>query len=710
MKMKRQFAAGLAAVAAATLLLFTQSLMTAQVQDKAEASLKAAMDKETLEGDLKGAIEQYKKLAQDKNRSIAARALIRLAGCYEKLGQRDALAAYERVVREFADQAASAATASTRLAVLTRPGGGTTDMGARLVWEDAFPGPASISPDGRHLVYVGGLDGGRNQGIGALYVRDLLSGLNRRLTTDSTNNIPPVISPDGKLVAYGRTDGARRPADLRLITLDESVPPVFHQSDEWGRLSPRDWSADGKQILALGIRIPSDTQTHILLVSMADGSIRSLKTHYNPGSLISGLRLSRDGRYVVYDYPARGDSGERDIFILSAEGGQEARLVTRAADDRDPFFTPDGTGVLFLSRSAPGEPIGVWRQRVVDGRPQGLPELLRPDTGASRPIGFTSNGSFYYYKQESAKENLFTATLDMTNGTFAIQPAAVTQRLVTFGPSWSPDGQYIAFGSQRPSVQGQVGATVIVIRSAVTGEERELAPALSNLGQSGWSPDSRSLLVWGREKERPAGFYRLDVRTGDLTPIFYEKPGWNSTNEHWFPNEKSIVYIRQEGGSESIVLRDLETGRETELYRPPAPLSLGGVLDVSTGGQYMVFHLQNPEARTMSVMVMTLAGDKPRELGSPVKFPEIIGGVKATPDGRQVLYLSGNQESPAAAPKAWRIAVDGGAPQEMRLPMDKLGYPSFHPDGRQIAFSAAGPGKTSVWVLENFLPKTGAVR
>jgi hypothetical protein len=50
----------------------------AQSQDKAEVALRAAMEKETVEGDVKGAIEQYKKLAQNSNKSVAARALLRL--------------------------------------------------------------------------------------------------------------------------------------------------------------------------------------------------------------------------------------------------------------------------------------------------------------------------------------------------------------------------------------------------------------------------------------------------------------------------------------------------------------------------------------------------------------------------------------------------------------------------------------------------------
>ena len=69
-----------------------------------------------IEGDLKGAIEQYKKIAQGEDRSVAARALIRLAECYQKLGDAQAKTVYERLVREFGDQKDAVAIARARLA------------------------------------------------------------------------------------------------------------------------------------------------------------------------------------------------------------------------------------------------------------------------------------------------------------------------------------------------------------------------------------------------------------------------------------------------------------------------------------------------------------------------------------------------------------------------------------------------------------------
>jgi lipopolysaccharide biosynthesis regulator YciM len=118
-------------------------------------ALKAAMDKEVVDGDLTGTIEQYRKLAQSANRAVAATALVHMGQCYEKLGDTEARKAYERTIREFGDQKAAAATAHMRLAALSGNGiPKNSEMVARRVWA----GPdvdtnGAVSPDGRFLTY-----------------------------------------------------------------------------------------------------------------------------------------------------------------------------------------------------------------------------------------------------------------------------------------------------------------------------------------------------------------------------------------------------------------------------------------------------------------------------------------------------------------------------------------------------------------------------
>jgi len=113
--MTKPFAASLAVVASVTMLLAVRSAVIAQAPTKAQAAFKAAMDKETVEGDLKGAIEQYKKLAQSSDRALAARALIQMAGCYQKLGDAEARKIYEQIVRDYGDQREAVTIARARL-------------------------------------------------------------------------------------------------------------------------------------------------------------------------------------------------------------------------------------------------------------------------------------------------------------------------------------------------------------------------------------------------------------------------------------------------------------------------------------------------------------------------------------------------------------------------------------------------------------------
>jgi len=94
---------------ALTILLAIPSVAAAQ--GKLADQLRKAIVEEEANQKLDTAIEAYTKiLAQyDEDRKVAATALFHLAECSRKLGQKEkAIAAYQRVLREFTDQAALA--------------------------------------------------------------------------------------------------------------------------------------------------------------------------------------------------------------------------------------------------------------------------------------------------------------------------------------------------------------------------------------------------------------------------------------------------------------------------------------------------------------------------------------------------------------------------------------------------------------------------
>ena len=125
--MKRALVIGLTVASLGGVMLHAQSGRSADVE------IKAAQQKADVQGDLKGAIEDYKKIVAraGANRTLAAQALVLMAECYQKLGDVQARKIFEQVVRDYADQTDSAKIARARLgSVAARNTGITT----RQVW------------------------------------------------------------------------------------------------------------------------------------------------------------------------------------------------------------------------------------------------------------------------------------------------------------------------------------------------------------------------------------------------------------------------------------------------------------------------------------------------------------------------------------------------------------------------------------------------
>ena len=96
-----------------------------------EVQLEAAIHREMVLGDLKGAMDQYRTILSrpQKSRPIAARASFQLGQCLEKLGRRgEARDTYNRLAKQYGDQPEIAALARARLAE----------------WENSIPGPLNL--------------------------------------------------------------------------------------------------------------------------------------------------------------------------------------------------------------------------------------------------------------------------------------------------------------------------------------------------------------------------------------------------------------------------------------------------------------------------------------------------------------------------------------------------------------------------------------
>ena len=478
--------------------------------------------------------------------------------------------------------------AQTRLAALTQPE--TVVAASGVVVRQVWTRPASaVSPDGRYLVFKDGEE---------LAVRDLLTGENHRLAgaTERFSDFP-AISPDGRQLAYG--SGSAHDAELRLRDLNGSRPRVLVSNPEVPRLRPFAWSPDGKQILTLFAR--KDGTNQIVLVSVTDGSVRVLKSlewrwPYR-------MSFSPDGRYIAYDAPRRQDSPEREILVLATDGSRESLLVAGPADYRFPFWTPDGSAILFASYSS--GTLDQWLIPVARGIAQGSPKLIKENVGPIQPLRFTTDGNYYYNLLTGHSLDVYIAALDSATGQPLGAPALVSDRLRGSNtlPEWSPDGQHLAYLPRRGGPESGEPYDIITIRSLETDQERELTPQLAFLEDTRlrWSPDGRSFLVSGEENDGHRGLYQIDAQTGEVTPIVVTSgDGFRRNRWHaeWSIDGKAIFYVYDEDGNScEIRIHDMETGEERLLYRavwpdnmngPAVPVHLAN-LALSSDGRWLAF-------------------------------------------------------------------------------------------------------------------------
>ncbi len=582
--------------------------------------------------------------------------------------------------------------------ILTPPGALAQESGgmvARQVW--AGPGVevwhGLPSPDGRYYTYV-------DWQTGDLAVRELATGETRRLTHKGTwlesseSARSSAVSPDGKYVAYAWFNEEFF-YDLRLVGLNGSSPRVLYRNEELDYIHPHGWSPDGRYILALFQR--KDRTTQVVLVSAADGSVRVLKS-LDWGYTFK-MDFSPDGRYIVYDFPSPQDSEKHDIFLLASDGAYEIKLVEHPANDLFPVWTPEGNRIVFLSDRTGA--MGAWALAVAEGKPQGMPRLVKKDMASSVLMGFTHDGSFYY-GVNTGMQDVYVATLDLRTGNVEQSPTRPVEKFVgtNLSPDWSADGKYLADLSERGPVPA-VGSAVLCIRSRETGQVREISPQLHSFGlRIRLFPDGQSFLAQATDGKGRHGLYRIDAQTGEVTAILQVGPDESIYKSAPSPDGESVFYIRRSRGPaakpQRVMAFELSTGQENEIYRATPPSFFIGELAVSPDGRQLALTTNDA-----AVVIIPAAGGQPRELLRGPKRSLTRNLLAWTPDGEAILF---GKVGPQQETEVWRIPVEGGEPQPLGLAMVGLRDLRVHPDGQRIAFTA-GQGKAELWALENFLPK-----
>src|ERR1051326_314560 len=679
------------------LLPFLAAVMIAAAQPgNSDAALGAARHLEEAEGNYPAAIEAYKRfLAQyGKDRALAAKALVRMGQCYEKLGDAESRKIYERVVRDYADQKEAVAAARARL------GGDSSTKNAGIVMRQVWTGPkvdvyGTISPDGRYLSVV-------DWSTGDLALHDLKTGEDRRLTNKPKgvreHAERSAISRDGKLVAYswflGQLGSDSR-YQVRLADLHgDPNPRVLFDNKEVVEISPYDWSPDGKW-LAVGVQ----RKDQIALLPTAGGPLRVLKSVDWRGS--GKMFFSPDGAYVAYDLPSSDAPSLRDIFVMSVDGSREIPAVVDPNQDLLLGWSPDGGQILFASDRTGA--IGLWSLPFRVGKPAGSARLVKPDIGSfETSMGLSASGALYL-GITGTNRDIALASADWTRGVVTAPSIITASRSVgsNADANWSPDGRQLAYNSSR-------GLTILSVDS---GRHRELPLKLSRFNKPRWSPDGHSLLVQGTDLKGRNGFFRADSESGDVEMLAPTASGGNPVsggNAEWSRDGKKVYLTQADRGPENggaqfaIFERELESGKERRLVSLP----VAGFSFVLPDGRWIATAGRDPVNNARFAMIIPTDGGESRELVRQ-QGDEQLGVYGWTPDGQSLIV---SKTPTGKATEFWMIPIGGKPTTRLAFELNGLqiepGLPfRFDAGGRRVAITVRGPSRSAVTVVENFLSK-----
>jgi Tol biopolymer transport system component len=663
---------------------------------QADTTLQRAIRKETLEGDLKGAIDLYRKAIGQagKDRATAAQALVHMGACYEKLGDAEARKAYERVVRDYADQKDPATQAQSRLTSLGGDRRGPPSVTMRRLSAGQEPdSEGQPSPDGQWLSYT--------SPDGDLGIYNLLTGEKRLLKRNTGNPAgkrgwveESIWSPDGKQIAYGWDYCGDECVELRVMQADGSGDRTLYHNDKVDYVWPFDWSPDGRLISAT---LYKESGRDLALIDVRTAEARVLKSFprtQEPGKVL----FSPDGHYLAYDVE-QADSPNRDIWLMSLDGSQ-IPLAQLPADDHMLAWMQNG--VLFASDRT--GTMDIWLQPVVNGRLQGPPERLRAGIGNLQlALGLTRKGSLYY-SVRTAVNDVFLAQLDPATGKVVSRGMPVSQRYAgRYGYAvWSPDGRRVAsMASERQQSWPRPGPfRTIVLHEMATGEERELKQSLPNVSGFNWTPDGRALVAAGPSGDKRWDIYRIDSQTGEVAPLVTSEVV--IFDPQLSPDGGTLFYQERTADERKILALDLSSGKKRVVVKSgkERDYHVHGWFALSPDGKRIAFLLDN--GTNIRVLLAPADGGEARIVHeSKIELLQ-QWGLAWPPDGRYVLFVE--RPDTKSAYELWRLPVEGGLPEKLGLTAEGLHAPRVHPDGTKLTYSSGNFQSREIWVLENFLP------
>jgi Tol biopolymer transport system component len=228
--------------------------------------------------------------------------------------------------------------------IYVMPASGGTPV--NLTKDAALDTDPSWSPDGSSLVYSSDRESPHLQ----LWVRDMKSGVSRKVTNITTQPQGASFSPDGKRIVFFNVDGMWRVAEMSILDLENGRVTKIH--DSLPQPGTPTWAPDGKRIALAGIRPMTvrfrEGTNQVQTISAAGGDVK----WYAPIPLLSidsrggsGPVWSPDGMKMAAIY-----EGVLSVWPVAPSGeplGPPRRVTAESA--HSPSWQGDSRHILYQS-------------------------------------------------------------------------------------------------------------------------------------------------------------------------------------------------------------------------------------------------------------------------------------------------------------------------------------------------------------------------
>jgi Tol biopolymer transport system component len=427
----------------------------------------------------------------------------------------------------------------------------------RLTDDPHLDDQAALSPDGRSLAFVST----RGTEAANVWVLDLKTRQARNLTGGRTlptteGNLKgayrPSWSPDGRWIAFTSDrhypfrphrqpgPGWEHPQELSIYVIQPDGQGLRRLTDAGVTTGSPKWSPDGRRIVfyevptewtfAARIQAQGRVTSQVVSVDVASGA-RTVHAS-GPGLKVSPQFLGGDRiGYLVKAAPQPAPTG------LAYTGGAAAA----GGSFRNPAWSPDGTLVVYqkadYTARPQNQPLYSWEPGMDVRYTEVFPHFSKDGRLAVSEIRNLAN---------TAKAEVAVMNADGSNRkvVYTGGPGAA------FFPTWSPDGEWIAFG-----VGGFFGARdtqparVMLVKSDGSQQTRELTGGLPNAGFPSYSPDGTRIAyrVWGeRDGKAEYGIRVMTLADNSVKTLTTEMDNFPS----WSPAGDSIAFTRRIGGTD----------------------------------------------------------------------------------------------------------------------------------------------------------------